>query len=92
MVLALSQGIQPLKDQAHLIWEYNGLDDSTQAIQCKFYEGWSLKDMLALMFKGKASDFPEELRDISFATYKPIRAVSACISPSSDGRPYYSGE
>lgn len=39
------------------MWEYNGTDDSTRAIRRGFYEGWSLKDMLALMFKGEASYF-----------------------------------
>lgn len=75
MVVALSRGIQPLQDRARPMWEYNGVDDSTRTIRGKFYEGWSLKEMLASMFKGKASDFSEESRDIGFAAYKPIRAV-----------------
>lgn len=54
MAVALARGVQPLQQRAHPMWEYNGTDDSTRAIRKGFYEGRSLKDMLALMFKGEA--------------------------------------
>jgi len=40
------------------MWEHNGSDDSTRAIRGRFYEDKSLKDMLALMFRGGGSTSP----------------------------------
>lgn len=59
------------------MWEYNPKDDSTRAIRGGYYEGRSLRDMLTLMFKGRATDFPNEPRDLKFSAYKPMPVVSA---------------
>lgn len=61
MLVALSHGIQPLQHRVHPMWEYNGVDDSTRAIRGGFYEGKPMRKMLLLMFKGKASNFPNEI-------------------------------
>lgn len=39
MLVALSCGIQPLKDRVHPMWEYNGVDDGTRTIRGGYYEG-----------------------------------------------------
>jgi hypothetical protein len=44
------------------MWEYNGVGDSTRAIRGGFYDHSPLKKMLAVMFKGKKSDFQREPR------------------------------
>lgn len=58
------------------MWEYNDLDDSTRAIRGRFYENNSLKDMLALMFRGEAFNFSEEPRVDEFSSFKPVRAAT----------------
>lgn len=61
MMVKLSQGIQSLQDRAHLMWEYNGVDDSARAIRGGFYEGWSLRDLLSSIFKARCLTSPMNL-------------------------------
>lgn len=53
------------------MWRYTRENDPTRVIQGGFFEGKSMWEMLSLMFKGKASDFPNE----------PIRSVLHVNSP-----------
>lgn len=61
----------------HLMWMYNGEDDATRAIRGNFYEGKCMKEMLSLLFKGKAADFLDHKADTGFSTTKSIVHVSS---------------
>lgn len=78
MLMALSRGIQPLQNRAHLMWEYNGLDDSTHTIRGWFYKGNPLREMLSLLFKGKASNFSNEHRNTGFHANLQVLEVITC--------------
>ena len=77
MVVALLRGIQPLQQHVHPMWEFNGVTESTRAIRGGFHEDRPLKEMLAMMFKGEASDFSKEPRFDGFSTNTPVQAVSS---------------
>lgn len=76
MVVVLNRGIIPLQQRVHPMWEYNGVSDSTRVIRRGFHGGHAIKDMLAMMFKGEASDFLNEPRSDGFCFTKAIRPVS----------------
>lgn len=55
------------------MWEFNGVDDATRFIIGGYYEGKPLRQMLSLMFKGKALIFPNEPLNSGFSTIKPMQ-------------------
>lgn len=78
MHVALSRGVQPLQARAHPMWQFTGKNDPTRVIRGGFFEGRSMQEMLSLMFKGKATEFPNDSSDAGFSAHVQMIEVSTC--------------
>lgn len=84
MHVALNRRILLPQAHAHPIWKYTegGGDNPTRAIRGGFFENKPMREMLYLMFKGKMTNFPNEVTNAGFTAEVLVVKVSIFLEVS----------